>query len=89
MRLPVVIVYSKRWLVNCAQAGIHLYIHLLEAGDEAGHAQPFAEKLAQLAPAASHLVRAVHISNSILARRQYTLEKLANLFNNAGVVVVC
>lgn len=38
------------------EGAIHLYIHLLEAGDEAGLAQPFAEELARLAPGASHLV---------------------------------
>ena len=29
------------------EGAIHLYIHLLEAGDEAGLAQPFAEQLAR------------------------------------------
>jgi hypothetical protein len=50
------------------QSGIHLYIHLLEAGDEAGRAQPFAEQLAQLAPAASHLVRPCPMETSKFVR---------------------
>lgn len=48
---------QNTWQIVSVQPGIHLYIHLLEAGDEARLAQPYAEKLAQLAPAASHLVR--------------------------------
>jgi hypothetical protein len=38
------------------EGAIHLYIHLLEAGAEATQALPYAERLAALAPGASHLV---------------------------------
>ena len=38
------------------EGAIHLYIHLLEAGTDAAAAEPYADKLARLAPGASHLV---------------------------------
>ena len=59
-------------VIVAVQSGIHQYIHLLEAGDEAGRAQPFAEKLAQLAPAASHLVRPYLLSNQCKAFQDCT-----------------
>ena len=38
------------------EGAIHLYIHLLEAGTDAAAAEPYADRLARLAPGASHLV---------------------------------
>ena len=62
------------------------YIHLLEAGADNEKAQPYAEKLAMLAPSASHLVHMPSV------RTQLALSVAASLWLAgllAGLLSAC
>lgn len=58
-------------------AAIHFYIHATEMDGVAGEALPYAEKLARLAPAASHLVHMP--SHTYFSVGQYRAAESANL----------
>ncbi len=69
---------------------IHLYIHAVEQSREAGRAEPYADALADLAPAAGHLVHMpAHIYMRIGRYHDSTLNNMKAADADAAFVSVC
>ncbi|MEE4302107.1 MAG: tetratricopeptide repeat protein [Pseudomonadales bacterium] len=69
---------------------IHLYIHAVEQSQEAGRAEPYADQLADLAPAAGHLVHMpAHIYMRIGRYHDSTLNNMKAADADAAFVSVC
>lgn len=69
---------------------IHLYIHAVEQSQEASRAEPFADKLADLAPAAGHLVHMpAHIYMRVGRYHDSTLNNLKATEADAAFISAC
>lgn len=69
---------------------IHLYIHAVEQSSEAGRAERYADKLADIAPAAGHLVHMpAHIYMRIGRYRDATLNNMRATDADAAFVAAC
>ena len=69
---------------------IHLYIHALEQSSEANRAEPFADKLADLAPSAGHLVHMpAHIYIRVGRYHDSTLNNMKAADADAEFIQAC
>ena len=69
---------------------IHLYIHAVEQSKAAGRAEPYADKLADIAPAAGHLVHMpAHIYMRIGRYHDATLNNMRAANADAAFVAAC
>ncbi|HSG91192.1 MAG TPA: hypothetical protein VLA56_18380, partial [Pseudomonadales bacterium] len=69
---------------------IHLYIHAVEQSQEAGRAEPYADKLADIAPAAGHLVHMpAHIYMRIGRYHDATLNNMKATDADAAFISAC